>query len=238
MSKHSKRYMANTEKWGIPTKQHFWAPKSKPGPHKAESSVPLIILVRDILKYADSSREAKLIINERKVLVDGRVAKDKNLPIGFMDVVSILELDEHYRVLFDQHGRIRMSPVREDAENWKLVKIEEKTILKDGKTQINLHDGRNILIEDPNTYNTKDVLKIEIPSQRILESYEFKKGNMALIMGGKHIGEIAVIEEYETLKGPQNNIVHFKEGITTLEKFVFVIGKDKPVINIPEVGIV
>lgn len=238
MSKHSKRYVAHTEKWGIPTKQDFWAPKAKPGPHKAKDSVPLVVLVRDILQYAESSREAAAIIGEKKILVDGKKVKDKNIPVGFMDVVSIPSLDEHYRVLFDQRGKVRLGPVAENMENWKLCRIEDKSVINGGKIQLNLHDGRNLLVEDGSKYNTKDVLKIEIPSQKIIESYEFEERNMALITGGKHIGELATIKEYEVIRGPQKNIVHFDNDISTTEDYVFIIGKEKPIIKIPEVGII
>ena len=61
---------------------------------------------------------------------------------------------------------------------------------------------------------------------------------MAMITGGKHIGEIGTIEEYEIVKGPQPNLVHFESGKSTVEKYVFMIGEDKPVIKIPEVGII
>lgn len=238
MSGHNKRYGAPTEKWGIPTKEQFWAPKSKPGPHKHDESVPLVVLLRDILEYAESSREANLVIDDKKVLVDGRVATEKNRPVGLMDVISFPDLDEHYRVLFDQHGKIRLGPVEEGAENWKLAKIKEKTSVDGDRTQLNLHDGRNILVDSSEAPDTKDVLKLDLPSQNIMESIEFEEGQMALITGGKHIGEIGVIEEYEIVKGPQSNIVHFEGGISTIEGYTFVIGRDTPEIKIPEVGII
>ncbi len=238
MSKHSKRYGSPTKMWGIPTKEYHWAPKSSAGPHPADRSVPLIVVIRDILDYTNTSREAKRILAERKVEVDGKVVTDRNRPIGLMDVVSIPELMENYRVLFDQKGKIRLKAIDESETGWKLVRIVDKTTLKSGITQYNLHDGRNIQREDEDGYDTKDVLKLEIPSQKVLESYEFKEGMMALITGGKHIGEIGKIKECETIRGSQQNFVHFESGITTIEDYVFVIGKDTPVIEIPEVGIV
>ena len=237
MKKHSKRYQASTERWGIPTKRYFWAPKTKAGAHPEHRSAPLVVLVRDILKYADSSREANMIISESKILLDGNAVKDKNIPVGLMDVISLPELDEHYRMLFDQHGKIRLSPIEKGGEGWKLSKIEKKTNIKGNKCQLNFHDGRNIIVDDPDRYNTKDVLKINIPEQKIIDVFEFTEGNMALITGGKHIGEIGVISDHEILRGSQPNLVKFEDGITTIEEYVFVVGNDKPEIKIPEVGI-
>ncbi|MFP3871939.1 MAG: 30S ribosomal protein S4e [Candidatus Natronoplasma sp.] len=238
MKKHSKRYDTPTEKWGIPTKEHHWAPKPRAGPHPKDRSVPLVVVIRDILAYTNTSREAKRILSERKVEVDGKVVTDKNRPVGLMDVVSIPELMENYRVLFDQKGKIRLKAIGENEAGWKLVKVESKTNLKGGLTQYNLHDGRNLRDEDPELYNTKDVLKLEIPSQKVLDSYRFNEGMMALITGGKHIGEIDTIKEHEVIRGSQPNFVHFESGITTIEDYVFVIGEDTPVIEVPEVGIV
>ncbi len=237
MKKHSKRYQASTERWGIPTKEHFWAPKTKPGPHAEHRSVPIVVLIRDILKYADTSREANFLLAENKVLLDGEIVKDKNIPVGLMDVISIPDLDDNYRMLFDQHGKVRLSPIEEGSESWKLSRIENKTIINGERCQLNLHDGRNIIVDDQDKYKTKEVLKIMIPEQKVIDVFEFNEGNMALITGGKHIGELGVIADYEVVKGPQPNLVHFENGITTIEKYVFVVGKDKPEIKIPEVGI-
>ncbi len=237
MKRHSKRYKASTERWGIPTKEYFWAPKTKPGAHPDHRSAPIIVLIRDILKYADTSREANMVVAKNKILLDGDVVKDKNTPVGLMDVISIPDLDEHYRMLFDQHGKIRLSPVEEGSEGWKLSKIENKRLIKDDRWQLNLHDGRNITVENQEEYNTKDVLKISVPDQKIIDTIKYEEGSMALITGGKHIGELGVISEIEILKGSQPNLVYFKGGISTIEEYVFVVGRDKPEIKIPEVGI-
>jgi len=238
MSRHNKRYNAPTEKWGIPTKESFWAPSPTPGPHSDDTSIPLIVVLRDILKYTQTSKEAEHILAERKVKVDGRITTDKNRPVGLMDVISIPDISEDYRVLFDQKGKFRLLPIDKSQAEWKLVKIQDKTTLKGGITQYNLHDGTNIRMEDGAKYNTKDVLKIQLPSRKILDSFEFVEGQMALVTGGNHIGELDTIKEYEVVRGPQPNFVHFESDITTVEKYAFVVGKDKPIIEIPEVGII
>ncbi len=238
MSKHNKRYGAPTKRWGIPTKKYFWAPKVRAGAHPKDRSVPMLVLIRDILGYADNAREARRIIGDRRILVDGSEVTDHKAPVGLMDVISIPDLGEHYRFVFDQYGRVRLVPVAKGQETWKLCKVEDKTVLKDGMTQYNLHDGRNLRSDDANLYKTKDVLKIEVPGQLVAESYPFEVGSMAMITGGKHIGELGVIKEYEVVRSSTQNLVHFEEGFTTVQEYVFVVGKDKPVIEIPEVGIV
>ncbi len=237
MSKHNKRYNSPSRMWGIPTKEHFWAPKVRPGKHPKDRSVPLLVLIRDMLGYAHTAREGRRIIGDRKVMVDGKAVTDPKAPIGLMDVISIPELNEHYRLMFDQHGRMRLVSVSPGQESWKLCRIEDKTILKNGEVQYNLHDGRNLRSQDANAHKTKDVLKIEVPNQLLMDNYPFAEGSVAIITGGKHIGEVGKIKEYEIVRSSKPNLVHFQEGFTTIEDYVFVVGKDKPVIEIPEVGI-
>lgn len=238
MSQHNKRYNAPTEKWGIPTKESYWAPSPTSGPHSADRSIPLIVVLRDILEYTETSKEAEHVLAERKVEVDGKVTTDKNRPVGLMDVVSIPDISENYRVLFDQKGKFRLIPIDKNQAEWKLVRIEDKTTLKGGITQYNLHDGTNIRIEDGSKYNTKDVLKLQLPSRKILDSLEFGEGQMAIVTGGDHIGELDTIKEYEVIRGSQSNFVHFESDMTTVEKYAFLVGEDKPIIEIPEVGII
>lgn len=236
MSKHLKR-LASPRVWSIPKKSHIWTVKQSPGPHPIKRSIPLLIMVRDMLGYCDSAREGRRIIGDRYILVDGRIATNYKMPVGFMDVISIPKAKENYRALLDTRGKIRPIRISKDRALWKLVRIENITTISGGKTQLNLHDGRNIII-DKKKYKTQDVLKIELPSQKILDSYAMEKGNVAIIIGGKHSGQVATIENYQIIKGPKPNIVEFKEGFSTIKDHVFVVGKKSPEIKLPEVSVV
>lgn len=236
MSKHMKR-LASPRVWSIPKKSHIWATKQSPGPHPIERSIPLLIMVRDVLRYCDTAREGRKIIGDRNVLIDGRIVTDYKLPVGFMDVVSLPKSKENFRALLDSKGKIRPIRISKDRSHWKLVKIRNITTIKGGKTQLNFHDGRNVLVEK-GKYKTGDVLKIELPSQKILDFYPLVKGNVAMIIGGKHSGQIGTIENYKKIRGPKPNIVEFSEGFSTIQDHVFVVGTKKPEITVPEVSIV
>jgi len=231
---HLKRFSA-PETWRIERKTKKWAIHPSPGPHPKERSLPLAIVIRDYLKLADNGREAKKIIAARKILVDGKARRDYKYPCGLMDVISIPDIDEHYRVLLDSKGRLRLVKIGEEEAKWKLSRIENKTIVRGGKLQLNLHDGRNIITEE-NDYKTGDVLKISLPEQEIMEKIPMKKGYMALIIGGSHAGEIAEIDEIVVTKSPMPNIVKLK-GFSTIKPYVFPIGKDKPLVELPKVEI-
>ncbi len=235
MSRHMKR-LTIPKSWKIPKKEVKWAVKPSPGKHPLESSVPLGIVVRDMLRYADTMREARRIIGGRKVIVDGKVVMDYKAPIGMMDVVSIPEVGEHYRMLFDIKGRLTLTKIDEERAKWKLVRINDKTYVRGGKLQLNMHDGRNILV-DKDTYKTGDVLKISLPEQKILRHLPLKEGSKAIITGGKHGGSLGVIKKYEVIKGTQSNIVTFEEGFRTIKDYVFVVGTDTPEVKLPEVKV-
>ena len=61
-----------------------WVVTPRPGPHPKYSSIPLLIVVRDILKLVETGKEAKKIIKAGEILVDGRPRKDHKYPTGFM----------------------------------------------------------------------------------------------------------------------------------------------------------
>ena len=60
-----------------------------------------------------------------------------------------------------------------------------------------------------------------------------------MIIGGTHIGETANIEDVEVIPSSKPNLAKMKgeSEFSTLQKYVFPIGKNKPVIQLPEVKI-
>ncbi|MCD7781458.1 MAG: 30S ribosomal protein S4e [Methanosphaera sp.] len=230
--KHLKRYKA-PKTWPIHIKEETWTTKTAPGTHAIEDSIPLVMVLREILGLAENVREAKIILNNGDVLVDGTPRKDHRFPVGFMDVISIPKINKHYRLLQDYKGRLILHEIDEKDANFKLVAIDNKTTIKGGKTQLNLHDGRNVITEDD--YNTNDVLLLNIPEQKVSDSIKFEEGALALITGGKHIGELGKIDSINVTRSSKSNtvLVETDEGsFLTLTRYVFVIGTDKPVISL------
>lgn len=232
MKKHLKR-LAAPRSWKIHRKEHTWATRPSPGPHGLEESVPLLFILRDVLDLCDTAREGKRIISSRRVLVDGKPVTNHKHPVGLMDVISIPEVNMHYRMLLDRRGRLTLVEINEKEATWKLVRIENKATTKGGKIQLNLHDGRNLLLKS-NKYRTGDVLKIEVPTQKIIGHYEFKKGSKVMLSSGKHVGEIATVKKYEKSRNPRENIVEFQEGFSTTKRNVFIVGKKSLEVLPPE----
>ena len=70
--------------------QFFQAPRPSTGPHKLRECLPLLVILRDRLKYALTGHEAMMILKQRQVLVDARVRTDNTFPAGFMGKSSRL----------------------------------------------------------------------------------------------------------------------------------------------------
>lgn len=232
-SKHLKR-LAAPKSWAVSRKGKVWLPKPTPGKHSVEDSIPLLVAMRDYLHICDTRNEARRILGQKDILVDGVPTRNEKMPIGLMDVVTIPKLKAYYRVLFDKRGKVRLMPIPKDQTVWKLVRVNNKTKVKGGKVQLNLHDGRNIIV-DKDDYNTGDTLKLAIPEQKVLGKFEFEEGHMAYLTGGSHVGHLASISKIERTRNPKANIVHFKEEFTTHQDYVFVVGADVPEIDVPEV---
>jgi small subunit ribosomal protein S4e len=232
MKKHIKR-MAAPDTWAIPRKTSHWVTKPRPGPHGVKESMPLLAVVRDMLKLCDNSREARFIIGSRGILVDGVVVTDYKYPVGLMDVVSVLKTKQDFRMLVNYKAKMALVPIEESERGWKLSRVDNKTTARKGKVQLNLHDGRCILVPK-DQHKTGDVLKIELPSQKVLKSFKLEKGNLALVTGGSHPGTVQTIESYKIGRGSSSNIVTFKEGFSTVKKNVFVVGDKAPEIKLLE----
>ncbi len=235
MSKHLKRLNA-PRPLNMHRKERIWTVRAESGPHAMKESIPLGLLVRDYLKLADTLRETKRILSDGGILVDGIIRKSYKFTCGFMDVISIPKMKKDYRILFNQRGKLTLVPIKTAEAKWKLCRVESKKTLKGDHIQINLHDGRNKIIKK-DEYKTGDVLKISFKDQKIEDIYKFEKGTVSMITGGSHVGELANIEEITLIKSSKQNLTKMKgqNEFSTLQEYVFPIGKDKPAIEIPEV---
>ena len=221
--------------------------KSYPGPHPSRFCLPLLHIVRDLLEIVDNHREAKKLINLGHFKVDGKVIRHKNYPVGLMDVLSIEKINKHYRILPDSHYGLFLHEIPEEESTFKLCRINQKTTVKGGHVQLNLHDGRNVLlkVKDPrnpkeDVYKRMDVLKISIPDQEIIKNLKFKENNLALIMSGKNIGQIGKITNIKKLFGPKASTVsieHNGDHTETLYDYTFIIGENESEINLPKIEI-
>uniref|UniRef100_A0A7C4D6R9 Small ribosomal subunit protein eS4 n=1 Tax=Staphylothermus marinus TaxID=2280 RepID=A0A7C4D6R9_STAMA len=243
-SRHLKTFAAPSF-WPILRKKYKWVVKPIPGPHSINKCIPLLLIVRNILNYAKTSKEARALIAEGHFKVDGRVRRNYKYPVGLMDVIEIIDTSEYYRVIPVPGNVLGLIPITRDEARFKLCRIENKTTVKNGHIQLNLHDGRNCLIKisDPRNpvedmYETLGTLKLTIPDQVIEQYIPLKEGVIAIISGGRNVGRVGRIISIHKSMRRYRSIVTLEDKYgnrfqTSLD-YVFPIGEEKPLIKLPE----
>jgi len=228
VKKHLKR-LTIKKSWNIAKKEHTFTTRPNPGSHSAEMSIPLATVFRDYLHYAHDKSEAKRILCTKEVLVDGKRRKDQKFPVGLFDVIEIKDSNEYFRFILLKDGKLALIKISKEEANLKPCKIVNKGKVK-GKTQLNLYDGKNILVEKDD-YSTNDTILLDISKKEIKSNIKFEKGKLIFLIGGKHIGAVGKIEDVSGKK----IIYKIKDNnFETLKKYTFVIGEDKPIINLQE----
>ena len=229
--------------WLLHPKESQWAVKPSPGPHAQEVCIPLSILLRDMLGYAKNARESKIILAQHRVSVDGKIRRDHKFPAGLMDVVELADANMSYRVLPAVGKGLTAVRIPKDDANSKLCRIENKTTLRKGHVQLNLHDGRSIIIPvqdsrspKEDVYKTRDTVKISIPTQKILGHLKFAEGAYAIVTSGRNIGRHGKIMKLEpsTAARTATALIEDPAGnrFETIADYLFVVGEEKPIIKI------
>jgi small subunit ribosomal protein S4e len=226
MTKHQKR-LSVPKSWPVERKTDTFTVKADSGPH-GEDGVPLLVLLRDVLGYVASKKEARYALEQGNVLVndDENVSEDR--PIGMFDIVAFAERDEYYRVFPDEGGRLALTPIDADAADSKLGKIEDKTMVAGGRTQLNLHDGQNLLVED-DEYSAGDSIVVSNDDSEVVAHFPYEEGSLVTAVRGAHAGEVGEIEEIQVTPGSGSNSVTVATDdgtFETVEEYVVVIDEN------------
>jgi small subunit ribosomal protein S4e len=248
--KHMKRLTA-PKSWMLNKLGGTWAPRPSTGPHKIRESLPLMLALRNRLKYALTRREAMMIVMRRLIEVDGKVRTDLNFPAGLMDVLRIPRTDENYRLLFDTKGHYTLTPIDNAEASFKLLKVlkvarGKKSTVGRNPTHggqsgavpyVVTHDGRTIRYPDP-SIRIGDTIKFDIKSGKILGFAKFEAGNVVLVTKGANIGRVGTIVSREKHPG-SFEIVHLKDSkdntFATRSSNIFILGQgDKSWIKLPK----
>jgi len=234
--KHLKRMFA-PKHWMLDKLKGRWAPKPSAGPHKLRESMPLIVMLRERLKYALTYREVKMIVMQRLIKVDGKVRTDMFFPAGFMDVVQIEKTKENFRILYDTKGRFALHKIVKEEASYKLAKVKKIHRGPKGIPYAVTHDGRTLRYPDPDV-KVNDCVRIDLATGKMLDHIKFEVGNTVMVSGGHSIGRVGVIMNLERHPG-SFEIVHVKDSVghtfATRLQNVYVIGKgSKPWISLPK----
>ncbi|XP_042889386.1 40S ribosomal protein S4-like [Penaeus japonicus] len=114
---HCKRVCA-PKSWLLDKLGGVFAPRPSTGPHKRRECLPLVILLRNRLKYALTNDEVKKITMQRLIRVDGKIRIDKNYPTGFMGAYYLI-----FQVLVWIHSELLASYILDIREKKGLLEL-------------------------------------------------------------------------------------------------------------------
>jgi len=216
MSKHLKRHKV-PKSWPIPRKgtKYLISPNSN-----SRHGLPLLIILRDMLKVAQNRKEVKKAIHRKHILLNGKTVKDDKAGTALFDVITIVPSKKNYRVILGEKGKFGLSETKDSEGGKKVAKIANKKTLKGKKTQLNLSDGRNFLFDSP--AKVGDSVIIDFSKKGIGKVLEMKAGANALVFAGKHTGKIGKIDKVKEER-KMVGLTYKKEKINILIKQMMVI---------------
>jgi small subunit ribosomal protein S4e len=228
MTKHQKR-LSVPNSWPVERKEETFTVKAGAGPH-GSAGVPLVILLRDVLGYADSKKEARYALNQDTILVNGDAVSDHQRPIGMFDILAFTAREEYYRVFPDEGGRLALTPIDADDAESRLGKVVGKRTVRGSDVQLTLHDGTTLVVDEDAEYAPGDSLVVDSESKEVVAHFVYEEGALVTAVDGSHAGEVGTLEEITVTPGSGSNAVTVSQedgdGFETVEEYVVVIDEN------------
>lgn len=166
--------------------------------HSHEAGIPLLLLMRDLLKIVKTRKELKKILHEKKVQVNGKDVKEESLSLLLFDTLAIKPDNKNYRVIYSENKKFGVEEIDDKEANFKVTKLIGKKIIKGNKIQLNFIDGRNIISSEK--INIGDSVLINLKNEKIEKIMPVKEGANAFVIKGKHLGNYGKIEKIDGKK--------------------------------------
>lgn len=158
-----------------------------------ENGIPLLVVLRDILKVAQNRKEVKKAIYDKSILVNAKLARDDKNSVLLFDTLTLVPSKKSFRVGLSEKGKFILNEIKESESLKKVSKVVDKKTLKGKKVQLNLSDGRNYLSNMK--CNVGDSVVINLKDKKIEKCLEFNEKSNAFVFAGKHSGEEGIIEK-------------------------------------------
>ena len=228
--------LAAPHHWMLAKTSGKFATSPSSGPHKSRECLPLIIFLRNRLKYALTAREVTAIVKRRLVKVDGKVRVDPRFPAGLMDVIELGKSNEQFRLLYDCKGRFVAHKINNNEAGFKLLRVNKYFLGSGGFPHLVTHDGRTIRFAHPDI-KLNDTIKYNLRTKECESFIKFSTNNVAMVTAGGNVGRVGVIQTIEH-QTASFDIVHIKDAagnnFATRIANVFVIGQgENPYISLP-----
>ena len=163
-----------------------------------QNGVPLLIVLRDLLKIAKNRKEVKRAIHMKNIMVNNIPARDEKNSLFLFDTLSITPLKKSYRLEILDTRKIGLSEIKGSESNYKIVKVVNKKMLKGKKMQLNMSDGRNLLSNVE--CDTNDSVLINFKEKKIEKCLPLKEKAEVFVFAGKHAGKKGMVNKIDEIK--------------------------------------
>ena len=227
-NQHLKRHSAPTS-WKIKRKNITFIAKPNSGSMKSKYVVPVVVLLRDVLNYAQTMKEVKLIIHNEEVLVNGKRVQDHKYPIGMFDVVEIKKTSEKFVILFNEFGKLKTIATK---DNLIYLKLAGKTVFKGGNFQLNFMNGFNLIVNAKAFagINVNDTVVYDFIKKKVSSVINLKEGAAVYLFDGKFKGHFAIVKSFVSYNGVTRDLVNIEynnEAHSTAKDYCYVVGSNK-----------
>jgi len=215
--------------WRVQRKQKRYIVCPEPSGHPRELSLPLIVVLRDMLNVGKTTHELKRVMIQGAILVDGKKIDSARAAIGLFDVLSVSEVGQ-YRIIMDKKGRLHPIHIAKSESALKIGKVASKRATVGGKIQITLHDGHTMHTDAK--VDVGDSVLVQVPEYKIMKIAKPTKGASICLIKGKHCGMNGKLIEIHQ----QKVVYEDSDGkkYTTRKDYIVVVGEDKAFITAEE----
>jgi len=213
--------------WRLERKNNKFVTRVDSGAHPINNSVSINTLLKEMIRVTSSTKETKFVLNNKYILINGKPIHDIHYCVGLMDIISITKSKQNYRVLLDSKRKLIF--VNVDDQNKRVLKINNKSIIKDKKQMLHLHGGLNLL--NDSQCNIGDSILFE--DNVMKKIIHIKEGSYIMLTGGKNIGRFGkVVRIFEDSNIHMIEVESDKEKFITLKEFSYVLGENKSEIKV------
>lgn len=160
--------------------------------------IPILIVLRDIMKVVKDRRECKKAFIDKKIEVNSKIITDVRHGLNLFDVIGLPSSKKYYRLIISEKGKYDVIEIPEKEADKKIVKVLDKKVLRGKKNQLNLYGGVNFISDIKCKPN--DSVLIDVKNKKISKCIEMKKGARVFVFDGKHLGIEGTIENIDLEK--------------------------------------
>ena len=161
-----------------------------------------------------------------------------------MDVLQIEGAEQIFRILPKPNRGLTPTPISSKEAGFKLCKIIGKRNIEGGKLQLNLHDGRTIIVSSQSPRQKTETefapggaMQIGLPKQNMMGMVPFQTGALGLVIDGRNQGIFGKITTITLGTHARPKIVKIEtatEAFDTPAEYVIPVGTQSSLVGLGE----